>query len=87
MSGFRPRGENIHYDDLRAALKKYGGHTANCAYHLSHYKGPVSDCDCGWTAFTLETIVKCPECCCSYVAGSDHASVCPDNTANRGGKP
>jgi hypothetical protein len=28
---------------------------------------------------TLETIVvKCPECCCHYVAGSDHASVCPD---------
>jgi hypothetical protein len=36
-------------DALAAKLRKYGGHTANCAYTLSHYKGPVHDCDCGWT--------------------------------------
>lgn len=39
----------VYVDELQAKIKKYGGHTANCAYHLSHYKGPVSACDCGWT--------------------------------------
>jgi hypothetical protein len=39
-------------NDLLANLRKYGGHTANCAYHLSHYKGPVNQCDCGWTELT-----------------------------------
>jgi hypothetical protein len=29
-------------------LRKYGGHTVNCAYHLSHHKGQVSQCDCKW---------------------------------------
>jgi hypothetical protein len=44
---FIARGNRIRA--LEADLRKYGGHTANCAYHLSHYKGPVSACDCGWT--------------------------------------
>jgi hypothetical protein len=35
--------------DTNIRLRMYGGHTANCAYHLSHYKGPVSSCDCKWT--------------------------------------
>lgn len=46
----------VRYEDHEAALeslesklRKYGGHTANCAYTLSHYKGPVNNCDCGWT--------------------------------------
>jgi hypothetical protein len=37
------------FRSLEADLKRYGGHTSNCAYHLSHYKGPVAQCDCGWT--------------------------------------
>lgn len=39
--------EKLRETELR--LRMYGGHTANCAYHLSHYKGPVSQCDCMWT--------------------------------------
>lgn len=39
--------EKLRETEMR--LRMYGGHTANCAYHLSHYKGPVSQCDCKWT--------------------------------------
>lgn len=39
--------EKLRETEIR--LRMYGGHTANCAYHLSHYKGPVSQCDCMWT--------------------------------------
>lgn len=34
--------------NLEAALKMHGGHTANCAYLQGHFKGPSSECDCGW---------------------------------------
>lgn len=38
--------EKLRETELR--LRMYGGHTANCAYHQGHYKGPVSQCDCMW---------------------------------------
>lgn len=48
-------------------LRMYGGHTANCAYHLSHYRGPVSQCDCMWTdlipaVFAENRFGTCPKC-------------------------
>lgn len=39
--------EKLRETEIR--LRMYGGHTANCAYHQGHYKGPASQCDCMWT--------------------------------------
>lgn len=46
-SDYDALAEKLRETEIR--LRMYGGHTANCAYHLSHYKGPVSQCDCMWT--------------------------------------
>lgn len=49
--GWDPVTKELALDlgEARTALRRYGGHTATCDYHLNHYKGPVHQCTCGWT--------------------------------------
>jgi hypothetical protein len=71
---------------LEAALRVYGRHGDNCPVNGIKANWNNCACNCGLqyaltteaTDLPMETVVKCPECCCSYIAGSDHASVCPD---------
>jgi hypothetical protein len=51
------------YERLKSALRRYGDHRPDCAQRLSHYKGPVHECDCGWigqltSGFSAETASK-----------------------------
>jgi hypothetical protein len=83
--------QKAEIERLRAALEKYGDHTRDCALRLSHYKGPVRACDCGWyernavepsidDAQRREDL-KARGCNCGasmhYKAGAGHFQSCP----------